>query len=83
MTTQAADLQPQSFLYDERDGVATITFNRPERLNSLTFEVYRELTELFVALRSRDAVRVVVITVKRSSANCSSATWPGCWHSPA
>ena len=61
MTTQASDIQPQSFLYDERDGVATITFNRPERLNSLTFEVYRELTELFAALRSRDSVRVVVI----------------------
>jgi enoyl-CoA hydratase/carnithine racemase len=62
VTTHGADIQPQSFLYDERDGVATITFNRPERLNSLTFEVYRELTELFVALRSRDTVRVVVIT---------------------
>jgi enoyl-CoA hydratase/carnithine racemase len=60
--TETTDIQPNSFLYDERDGVAWITFNRPERLNSLTFEVYRELTELMAMLRSRDAVRVVVIT---------------------
>jgi enoyl-CoA hydratase/carnithine racemase len=62
LTTPPTDIQPRSFLYDERDGVAQITFNRPERLNALTFDVYRELTELFVTLRSRDAVRVVVIT---------------------
>jgi enoyl-CoA hydratase/carnithine racemase len=62
VTTQATDISPHSFLYDERDGVAQITFNRPERLNSLTFEVYRELTDLFAALRGRDAVRAVVIT---------------------
>lgn len=38
-----------------------ITLNRPDRLNSLTFEVYRELTDTLAALRSRDDVRVVVI----------------------
>src|SRR5262249_28131501 len=42
--------------------VATITFDRPERLNSLTFDVYRELNETMTALRSRNEVRVVVIT---------------------
>jgi len=62
VTTPITDIHPNSFLYDERGGVAWITFNRPERLNSLTFEVYRELTDLFAALRSREAVRVVVIT---------------------
>ena len=53
---------PRSFRYDEADGVATITLDRPERLNALTFEVYRELTDTFRALRSRRSVRVVVIT---------------------
>ena len=43
-------------------GIATITFNRPERLNALTFEVYRELTDTFAALRDERDVRVVVIT---------------------
>ena len=55
--------QPASFLYDQDEsGVATITLNRPERLNALTFEVYRELTDAFAALRDEREVRVVVIT---------------------
>lgn len=55
-------IKPESFLYDVADGVATITLNRPGRLNALTFEVYRELTDTFAALRGETAVRVVVIT---------------------
>jgi enoyl-CoA hydratase/carnithine racemase len=55
-------IKPASFLYDEQDGVATITLNRPERLNALTFEVYRELIDAFVLLRDLTEVRVVVIT---------------------
>ncbi len=54
---------PKSFLYEVRpDGVAWITLNRPERLNALTFEVYRELTETFAALQDDAGVRAVVIT---------------------
>ena len=55
-------IKPNSFLYEERDGIATITLNRPERLNAITFEVYRELTDLIATLRDEKAVRVVVIT---------------------
>lgn len=55
-------LEPKSFLYDVSGGVARLTLNRPERLNALTFEVYRELTETFDALRTEEAVRVVVIS---------------------
>ena len=54
---------PKSFLYENNaKGVATVTLNRPERLNALTFEVYRELTDTFAALRNEPAVRAVVIT---------------------
>src|SRR5712692_4043949 len=53
---------PKSFLYALSDGIATITLNRPERLNAITFEVYRELTDLFATLRDQQDVRVVVIT---------------------
>jgi enoyl-CoA hydratase/carnithine racemase len=54
---------PKSFLYEKTaKGVVTITLNRPERLNALTFEVYRELTDIFAALRNEPDVRVVVIT---------------------
>jgi len=56
-------LEPKSFLYEVRDGgVGWITLNRPERLNALTFEVYRELTDMFAALRTEDEVRAIVIT---------------------
>jgi enoyl-CoA hydratase/carnithine racemase len=53
---------PKSFLYEESGSVATLTLNRPEKHNALTFEVYRELTECFSALRDRPRVRVVVLT---------------------
>jgi enoyl-CoA hydratase/carnithine racemase len=55
-------LEPKSFLYEVRDEVGWITLNRPERLNALTFEVYRELTDTFAALRDEREVRAVVIT---------------------
>jgi enoyl-CoA hydratase/carnithine racemase len=60
--TTAIEIHPQSFLYEERGPIALITLNRPDRLNSLTFEVYRELTDTLAALGTREEVRVVVIT---------------------
>lgn len=62
MNQSSEEIKPESFLYEERGPVAVITFNRPDRLNSLTFEVYRELTDTFDLLAHRPAVRVVVIT---------------------
>jgi enoyl-CoA hydratase/carnithine racemase len=55
---------PKSFLYahDAATGVATITLNRPERLNALAFEVYAELRDAFAALDTEPGVRAVVIT---------------------
>ncbi len=57
-------LRPKSFLYalDSETGVATLTLNRPDRLNALTFEVYGELTETFRALDTEPKVRAIVIT---------------------
>lgn len=55
-------IEPQSFLFEVRERVGWITLNRPERLNALTFEVYRELTETFARLRDEEEVRAVVIT---------------------
>jgi enoyl-CoA hydratase/carnithine racemase len=42
--------------------VATITLNRPERLNALTFEVYAELRDAFRALDTEPDVRAIVLT---------------------
>lgn len=57
-------IEPKSFLFEhDRDtSVATITLNRPERLNALTFEVYGELRDTFRALDTEEGVRAIVIT---------------------
>ena len=56
--------EPGSFLYslDSASGVATLTLNRPERLNALTFDVYDELRQAFYELHDEDGVRAVVLT---------------------
>jgi enoyl-CoA hydratase/carnithine racemase len=50
------------FRFAVEEGVATVTFDRPERLNALTFEVYADLRDLLAELPHRDDVRVLVIT---------------------
>lgn len=48
----------------DSDGVATLTLDRPDTLNSLTFEIYGQLEKLFVDLRSDDKVKAIVLTGK-------------------
>lgn len=57
-------LSPESFLYqhDVETGVATITLNRPDRLNALTFQVYEELRDAFHTLSTEEGVRAVLLT---------------------
>lgn len=55
-------ISPESFRYEEDGRVATITLDRPDRLNALTFEVYAELRDLFRTLAAHDPVKVVIIT---------------------
>jgi enoyl-CoA hydratase/carnithine racemase len=57
-------LAPKSFLYavNPTTEVATITLNRPDRLNALTFEVYAELRDAFHALDTEPGVRAIVLT---------------------
>lgn len=52
----------EHFLFEVEDRVATVTFNRPERLNALTFEVYADLRDLLAELPHRGDVRALVIT---------------------
>lgn len=49
------------FRFSVEDRVAHITLDRPDRLNALTFEVYRELTDCFYDLRLREDVDLVLI----------------------
>src|SRR3954469_13167399 len=53
--------EPEHFLWDYDDGVATITLDRPERKNPLTFASYAELRDTFRALVHAREVKAVVI----------------------
>ena len=57
-----ATYQASHFAYAFADGVATLTLNRPERKNPLTFDSYAELRNLFRALDKATDVKVIVIT---------------------
>jgi enoyl-CoA hydratase/carnithine racemase len=53
--------QPAHFLWSHDGGVATVTLNRPERKNPLTFDSYAELRDTFRALAAVKEVKAVVI----------------------
>ncbi len=57
-------IQAKSFRYehDTSTGIATITLDRPDRLNALTFQVYEELRDTFRALDTERDVRAIIIT---------------------
>lgn len=57
-----AGYQATHFQFAVQDKVATITLDRPERKNPLTFDSYAELRDLFRALAHADDVKAVVIT---------------------
>jgi enoyl-CoA hydratase/carnithine racemase len=54
--------KPRHFLLEVKDRVATVTLNRPDRKNPLTFESYRELADFFQALQKEEEVKAVVVT---------------------
>ena len=62
MSFDPVSFAPAHFLWDFADGVATLTLNRPERKNPLTFESYAELRDTFRALVDARDVKVVVLT---------------------
>jgi enoyl-CoA hydratase/carnithine racemase len=59
--TRMAAYQASHFRFAVDHGVATVTLDRPERKNPLTFESYAELRELFRALAQADDVKAVVL----------------------
>jgi enoyl-CoA hydratase/carnithine racemase len=54
--------QWQNFDFALDDGVATVTFSRPDKLNALTFDVYADLRDLLGELPHRGEARVLVLT---------------------
>ena len=62
VTLPLSEYSPKHFLLAVSGGVATVTLNRPERKNPLTFESYRELTDFFRACAMDDDVKTIVVT---------------------
>jgi len=60
--TELADYQATHFRWQAEGKVATITLDRPERKNPLTFDSYAELRDLFGALRHATDIKVIVLT---------------------
>ena len=57
-----AGFRPNHFLFSVDGATATVTLNRPERKNPLTFDSYAELRDTFRALRFDDTIKTVVVT---------------------
>ena len=57
-----AGYRPEHFLLSCKDGVATVTLNRPERKNPLSLDSYAELRDFFRALAYAPDIHAVVIT---------------------
>ncbi len=51
-----------NLLYEVRDGVGRITFNRPQARNSLTFDMYERLAAICAATASDHALKVLILT---------------------
>ena len=62
MSLDPSTLETTHFLWAFVDGVGTITLDRPERKNPLTFDSYAELTATFRALADEPDIRAVVLT---------------------
>lgn len=45
-----------------QNGIATVTLDRPEKMNALSEEMYLELTRIFAELQTDDSVRAVIVT---------------------
>lgn len=60
----------ETILYEERDGVAWVTLNRPEVHNAFNFQMQRELKDVWRSLRTNDDVRCVVLTGSGDKAFC-------------
>jgi enoyl-CoA hydratase/carnithine racemase len=67
----AAVTEFETVLYEERDLVAHVTLNRPERHNAFNNQMQSELREIWTSLRRNDDVRAVVLTGAGDRAFCS------------
>jgi len=67
----------ESLLYEVKDGVATVTINRPERRNAMSWTVMSELRTAFESAKADGDVRAVVLTGAGDKAFCAGADLTG------
>jgi 2-(1,2-epoxy-1,2-dihydrophenyl)acetyl-CoA isomerase len=66
------------YLFEIEDAVGVVTLNRPDKLNAVTWDLARDLVELFRGLRLRDEVSVIVLTgAGRGFCSGGDAEWLG------
>ena len=69
--------QWKHFRFAVADGVATVTFDRPDRLNALTLDVYADLRDLFTEVEHRDDVAVAHAEFFKAQAEKRPPAWTG------
>lgn len=77
----------ETILLDRADnGVATLTLNRPDQMNSFTMQMAREIRAAWLSLRDDDSVRAIVLRAAEGRAFCTgvdvSEMWPQPLHRP-
>lgn len=51
-----------NLIFDVKESIATVTINRPEKMNALNHQVMQELKELFTKIKNDDSVKVIILT---------------------
>jgi enoyl-CoA hydratase/carnithine racemase len=67
----------EQLLYEESDGVATVTLNRPEQRNALSTQLLEELVDAMRRVRDSEQVRAVVLTGAGEKVFCAGADLGG------
>ena len=73
----------ENLRYEESGGVAVVTLNRPERLNSLDDAACAELRAMWARLRYHDEVRCVILTAEGDRAFSTGVDISGSWKQPS
>jgi len=63
----------QTLLYEKKDGIGTVTINRPDKRNALNSTVYKELYDVYEAIENDDEVRVAILTGAGDRAFCAGS----------
>ena len=61
-TKEVADMDEDVVLYRKEDGIAVVTFNRPEKLNALNWECYERMASIVEQIKRDDEVGAVIVT---------------------